>query len=34
MRYFDLAAVLTESCLEYGLIRRNKETGNRGKPYN
>lgn len=28
MRFFDLAAVFAESCLEYGLIRRNKDTGN------
>jgi hypothetical protein len=26
MRFFDLAAVFAESCLEYGLIRRNKDT--------
>ena len=26
MRYFDQAAVFLESCLEYGLIKRNEET--------
>ena len=27
MRNFDQAALFTESCLEYGLIRKNKKTG-------
>ena len=27
MRYFDQAAVFLESCLEYGLIKRNDDTG-------
>ncbi len=27
MRHFDQAAVFTDCCLEYGVIRRNKETG-------
>ena len=27
MRHFDQAAVFTESCLEHGVISRNKETG-------
>ena len=28
MRYFDQAAVFLESCLEYGLVKRNEETSN------